>query len=374
MSKLVDRVIENAIDNKSIVGTEVIAAIGGEVVYRRSAGYFDREAGTAMPVNAIYRLASVTKPIVATTALAMVDKGMLRLSDLIADYLPYFQPRLGDGSVAKITIAQLLTHTAGLSYRYPDDPSITTGMQDTEFDHAENLTRIANQPLLFAPGGGWTYSVATDVLGAVLAAIGGGSLGEAARRHVTGPLGMGDTGFEVSDLTRLAPPYADGVPEPTRMLDHQTIVTETGDTTVFSPVRLFNAKAFQSGGAGMVGTGSDILKLLEALRTGGGGVLSPALVAAAMSNQIGDLPRDDAGLRFGYLGAVVDDPAAANTPESRGSVNWGGVYGHSWLVDPASELIMVSMSNTAQEGCLGMFPRNVRNAIYADFLPRRNAY
>ncbi|WP_332692990.1 serine hydrolase domain-containing protein [Devosia sp.] len=369
MSNSVDRVIDDAISNKSIVGAEIIASRGGEIVYRRAAGHFDREAGIEMPQDAIYRLASVTKPIVATTALAMADQGLLKLSDRVDRYLPYFQPRLPDGSLAGITLSHLLNHTAGLSYGYPDDTTITTGMQDTNLGHEENLTRIARQPLLFAPGTGWNYSVAIDVLGAALAAIHGGTLGEAAETHVTGPLGMRDTGFGVSNPARLAPAYADGSPEPVRMADHQTIVNEHGETTIFSPVRVWNPKAFQSGGAGMVGTAVDILTLLEALRTGGGGVVSADTVAAAMRNQVGSLPREDAGLRFGYLGAVVDDPAAANTPEAPGTVNWGGVYGHSWLVDPTNELVMVSMSNTAQEGCLGMFPRNVRNAIYADFRP-----
>lgn len=369
MSRSVDRVIDDAIENQSIVGAEIIAARGGEIVYRRTAGHFDREAGVAMPRDAIFRLASVSKPIVATTALAMADKGLLKLSDRIDQYLPYFQPRLADGSLAAITLAQLLTHTAGLAYRYPGDPKITTGMQDTDLGHEENLSRIARQPLLFAPGSAWTYSVAIDVLGAALAAIHGGTLGDAAEAHVTGPLGMRDTGFAVSDPARLAPAYADGIPRPIRMADHQVIPVENGETTIFSPVRVWNPKAFQSGGAGMVGAAADILKLLETLRTGGGGLVAPGTVAAAMGNQIGELPREDAGLRFGYLGAVVDNPVAANTPEARGSVNWGGVYGHSWLVDPTNQLVMVSMSNTAQEGCQGMFPRHVRNAIYEEFLP-----
>lgn len=368
MSKSVDRVIDDALSNKSIVGAEVLAARGGKVIYRRAAGYFDREAGIAMPENAIYRLASVTKPIVATTALAMADKGLLKLTDRVDRYLPYFQPNLSDGSIATITIAHLLTHTAGLSYAYPAESGVSTGLQDTDLDHEQNLTRIATQPLLFTPGTGWSYSVAIDVLGAVLAAIHGSTLGDAAQTHVTGPLGMGDTGFKVTDPARLAVPYADGMPEPVRMSEPQTVINPNGDAMVFSPQRIWNPKAFQSGGAGMVGTVGDIFKLLEALRTGGGGIVSPATVAAAMANQIGSLPREDAGRRFGYVGAVVDDPAAAETPEAPGSINWGGVYGHSWLVDPANDLIVISMSNTALEGCLGMYPRNVRNALYADFV------
>lgn len=368
MSAAVDRVIDDAIANQKIVGAEVLVARDGEIAYRRAAGQFDREVGIAMPENAIYRLASVTKPIVATTALAMIDKGLLGLNDSVADHLPYFRPKLADGGSADITIRHLLTHTAGLGYSYPDDPAITSGLVDTDLTLEENFSRVAQQPLLFAPGTGWNYSVAIDVLGAVLAKVHGGSVGDAVKIHVTGPLGMSETGFFVADKARLAPVYADGKPMPTRMVDGEIVTNEDGGETKFSPSRIFNDKAFQSGGAGMAGTASDIWKLLQALLDGGAGVIKPETLAEAVRNQVGDLPREAAGMRFGYLGAVVADPAAAGTPQSIGSYEWGGIYGHSWLVDPTHKLIMVSMTNTAVEGCTGRFPRDVRDAIYADLL------
>lgn len=367
MSISVDRVIDDAIARKTIVGAETVVLKGGKIVYRRAAGHMDREAGIAMPENAIYLLASVTKPIVASTALAMADKGLLRLEDRVDSYLPYFQPRLDNGSIAGITLRHLLTHTSGLGYSYPDDPAITMGLQDTDLDHEGNLTLIAQQKLLFAPGTGWNYSFAIDVLGAVLAKIDGGTLGDAVARHVTGPLVMTETGFFVADRGRLASPYADGVPEPVPMGDNYVLVDADGDESLFSPARIFNPKAFQSGGAGMAGTADDLLKLFEALRLGGQGIISASTLAQATQNQIGTLDRGEPGMRFGYLGAVVADPTAADTPESVGSYNWGGVYGHSWLVDPANELVMLSMSNTAVEGCIGVYPRHVRNAVYAEF-------
>lgn len=368
MSNAVDRVIDDAIANKTIVGAEILVAVDGKIAYRRAAGHFDREAGTAMPENAIYRLASVSKPIVATAALAMVDKGLLGLNDSVAGHLPYFQPKLADGSPANITVRHLLTHTAGLGYSYPDDPQITSGLVDTDFTLEDNFGRVAQQPLLFAPGSGWNYSVAIDVLGAVLAKVHGGSVEDAVKTHVTGPLGMSETSFFVADTSRLVPVYADGKPEPGRMGDSAVVPREDGTETKFSPSRIFNDRAFQSGGAGMTGTASDLLKLFQALLNGGDGVLKPETLAEAVRNQIGDLPRDDAGMRFGYLGAVVADPSAAGTPQSVGSYEWGGIYGHSWLVDPTHKLIMISMTNTAVEGCTGRFPRDVRDAIYADLL------
>lgn len=365
MGMHVDAVMDAAIAGQKIVGAEVIAYKDGARALRRVAGHFDREAGTPMVENAIYRLASVTKPIVAATALAMVDKGLLQLDDPVSRHLAYFTPSLADGSPARIAIHHLLTHTAGLAYAYPADPSISTGLGPSDKGFEDNFSRVARQPLLFAPGTAWTYSVAIDVLGAALAAIHGGSLEAAVRQHISGPLGMAETGFFVADMGRLAKPYADGTP-PMPMGDPQMVPNETGEGPTFSPSRIFSATAFQSGGAGMAGTPEDIATFLEAMRRNGGGVIRPETAALAFSNRIGDVHREEPGQRFGYLGAVIDDPVAANSASARGTVNWGGVYGHSWLVDPANGITIVSMSNTALEGCTGRYPKDLIKAVYAD--------
>ncbi|KRA99376.1 hypothetical protein ASD83_02295 [Devosia sp. Root685] len=365
MGASVNAVMDNAVSGNKIVGAELVVYRHGKIALRRTAGHFDREAGVPMIENAIYRLASVTKPIVAATALAMIDKGLLALDDLVSERLDYFAPKLDDGSQAPITIHHLLTHTAGLAYGYAD-AGISTGLGPTDKNFRENFSRVAAQPLLFAPGQGWNYSVAIDVLGAVLAQVHGGTLEDAVRTHVTGPLGMNETGFFVAQASRLAPPYADGNPIPTPMTDPQTISNENGGPTTFSPSRIFSDKAFQSGGAGMAGTPEDIATFLETLRQGGGAILKPETVAVAFSNRIGSLPRDDQGQRFGYFGAVIDDPVAANSASAKGTVNWGGVYGHSWLVDPANGITIVSMSNTALEGCTGRYPKDLIRAVYAD--------
>jgi CubicO group peptidase (beta-lactamase class C family) len=364
----IDAAMDAAIENQTIVGAELIVARHGDIVYRRTTGWFDREAGVPMIENAIYRLASVTKPIVAATALAMVDKGLIALDAPVAQYIPWFQPRLKDGSPARITIHHLLTHTAGLAYAYPQGPEISTGLMATGKSFEENFSRVAQHPLEYEPGTAWLYSVAIDVLGAALAAVHGGSLQDAVATYVAGPLGMADTGFFVSDESRLAKPYADGTP-PTAMTDPQIVINDRGQPLTFSPRRVFNREGgYQSGGSGMAGTPGDILRLLEALRNGGGGAVKAQTVALAFSNRIGDVPRDDAGMRFGYIGAVTENPAAANSPVGKGTVNWGGVYGHSWLVDPANGITMVSMTNTALEGCTGKYPTLVRDAVYAELL------
>lgn len=361
-----DATVEGAIADGRIVGSVTLVARDGKVVYRRAAGHFDREAGIPMREDAIFRLASVSKPIVAATALAMIERGLLGLDDDVSGHLPYFRPRLADGREARIAIRHLLSHISGLSYDYAADPLIDTGLGKTDMGFEETFTRVARLPLSFEPGTAWLYGINIDVLGAVIAKLNGSTLAEAVAHYVTGKLGMGDTGFAVTDRARLAVSYADGPPGLRRMGDPDPVINADGDRTVFSPSRIFNPRAFQSGGAGMVGSPDDLLRFLEALRSGGGAILRPETVAMATSNQIGDLPRDpkDAGQRFGLIGAVLDDPAAACSPQARGTFNWGGIYGHSWFVDPQNGLSMVSLTNTPVEGCLGLYPKQVRNAVY----------
>jgi CubicO group peptidase (beta-lactamase class C family) len=366
MKERVAAVMEAAVAQGKIVGAELIVMRHSDLAVRRTAGFFDREAGVPMMEDAIYRLASVTKPIVAAAALAMVDKGHIRLSDRVSDYLDYFTPSGPDGRPAEITIHHLLTHTAGLGYDYSADPEISTGLSSTDHDFRENFSRVARQPLQFTPGTGWNYSVAIDVLGAVLSKVQDRPLEGVVRDFVTGPLGLVDCSFQVSDRARLAKPYADGETGAVVMQDPHDVRRETGEVTTFSPSRIFSERAFQSGGAGMAGTAMEVARFLDTLRQGGGEILKPETVALGFSNQIGDLPRDVAGQRFGYFGAIVDDPVAADSPSARGTINWGGVYGHSWLIDPLNAITIVSMSNTALEGCIGRYPKDVIRAVYDD--------
>jgi CubicO group peptidase (beta-lactamase class C family) len=114
----------------------------------------------------------------------------------------------------------------------------------------------------------------------------------------------------------------------------------------------------------MVGTAPDFLRLLEAIRTGGKPILKAATAASMMQNQIGSVTGPQPGLGFGYGGAVVVDPAKAHTPQSPHTWQWGGIYGHSWFVDPARKLTVVAFTNTALEGMVGKFTTDLRDAVY----------
>lgn len=363
----VDRVIDDALARNTIVGAVTIVARDGEILYRRARGAFDREAGTPMTAEAIFRLASVTKPLVAATALAMHDVGLLGLDNAVADHLPWFRPRLADGTEPKITIRHLLTHTSGITYAFRDVPGLTDGLQQTDMTLEQQFTLYAEKmPLAFAPGTAWQYGMGIDVLGAVIEALTGGRLHDAVQKYVAVPLGMTDTGFRVTDPARLAIPYADGGKSGAhRMADPETVPRPAGDgVETFSPGRIFNERAWQAGGIGGVGTADDLLKFLEAIRNRGTPILKHETTAQAIQNQIGNLPRQVAGQRFGFLGGVWDDPPAAHAPFTRGTVSWGGLYGHSWFIDFARGLTVVAMTNTAVEGCLGEYPGAIARAVY----------
>jgi CubicO group peptidase (beta-lactamase class C family) len=372
LTQRLDAAIDRAIAEQRIVGAVVIVRQQGELVYESARGLNDREAGTPMSVDKIFRLSSLTKPIVASTVLALVDAGQLALDDLVTDYLPYFTPKLADGTAPPITIRQLLTHTAGLGGDLPlteaeqrDPKYIAVAHNRWHLSLDENMERLVQAPLLFAPGTGWAYSQAIDVLGAVAAKLVGGTLGDAVAKYVTGPLGMVDTAFHITDLNRLAVPYADGPDGAVRMNDPHSLPNQFGGTANFAPGRILDPKTYHSGGSGMAGTGRDFMLLVEALRTGGGPILRPETVVAGLANQMPQLQYSQSpGWHFGFFGAVLTDAGLAKTPQALGTSRWGGIYGHNWSLDPASGLSVESMSNTGLEGCDGAFRFEVRDAVY----------
>jgi CubicO group peptidase (beta-lactamase class C family) len=372
MKRRLDAVIDAAISEQRIVGTMVIVARDGGVVYRRAAGFADREAQRPVRDDTLFRYASMTKPIVSTAALALIEAGKLGLDDPVAQWLPAFQPRLADGRTPAITVRQLLTHTAGLTYNFfePEDgpyhrAKVSNGFDDVRISLDENLARISQAPLAYEPGTRWGYSVATDVLGGVVAKAGGGTLQEVVRRLVTGPLGMEAT-FPVEASARLATPYADGTPSAVRMSDPQA-VPFVGSPIIFSPSRSFDERAFASGGAGMAGTADDYLKFLEAIRNGGAPIVKGTTAAAMTTNQVGDLdvpivPGGKWGWSFAF--AVLESPDPQATAQSAGTYRWGGVYGNNFFVDPAQKLTVVVLTNTALAGMSGAFPDAMQEAVY----------
>ena len=368
----IDQTIDRAVADRKIVGTVVKVVRSGDVVYERAAGQADREAGSAMRADALFRLASLSKTIVSAAALALIERGRMAVTDPVVRWLPDFAPKAPDGQSPALTIHHLLTHTAGLSYGFyePEDgpyhrAGVSDGLDLSSLSLDEEVRRIAAAGLAEAPGTRWRYSIATDVLGAVIARASDESLPNAVRRLVTAPLGMADTGFSASDSTRLAVPYADGLPAPVRMSETQQVSFRGLGQLRFSPSRVSDPAQFPSGGAGMVASADDLARFLEALRTGGGPILRPATVSLMTTNRIGALTVPGlAGWGFGYGCTTLQDRAAAQTPQSAGTWAFTSAYGHSYFVDPQRELSVVALTNTALEGGFGAFVPAIRNAVY----------
>jgi CubicO group peptidase (beta-lactamase class C family) len=378
----IDAAIDQALAEARIVGAVVLAAQDGAIVYRRADGLADRKLGRPMREDAVFRLASLTKPFVTAAALRLVELGRITLDHPVTRYLPAFRPALADGSTPAITLRQLLTHTAGLSYCFlqpPDGPyhraRVSDGFDQPGLPMAEQLARITRAGLAYRPGERWVYSVAIDVLGAVLEVVEGRRLDAVVAEHVTVPLGL-SAGFDLSAAQRaaLVTPYADGTP-PVRIPDAGQRVRFPDGVPAYEglagidlmPARGFDPASFRCGGGGMNGCAADMLVFIEAIRTGGAPILTRASAAAMMTVQ-SDLavPLRGPGWAFGFGGAILTDPAAAASPQSPGTYGWGGVWGHTWFVDPVHRLSVVSLTNVAFEGMMGRYARDLRNAVYAD--------
>ncbi|MBD7921632.1 serine hydrolase domain-containing protein [Xanthomonas bonasiae] len=369
-----DAAIDAALRQQRLVGAVVLVAHRGACLYRRAAGWADREAQRPMREDTTFRLASVSKLVVATAALVLVAQGRLALDAPVTRWLPWFRPALPDGRVPDISLRQLLSHSAGLGYRFlePADGAharagVSDGMDNSGLSLEDNLRRLAGVPLQYAPGTGWGYSLSIDVLGAVLQAASGQALPALVRDLVTAPLGMHATAFHAEDAARLAVPYVNGAPAPHRLGEGEVVAPfAEGAGIVFHPSRALDRDAFASAGAGMVGNAGDVLRLLETLRGGGAPLLPAALVAEMGRAQAGDFgPPDGPGWGYGLGFAVLRDPAPTATPEAPGTWRWGGAYGHNWFVDPALQLSVVALTNTLYEGMSGAFVVELRDAVYA---------
>jgi CubicO group peptidase (beta-lactamase class C family) len=372
MTPRIDAALNSALNEKRIVGAVIAVMKDGELAHFKPYGLANREKGKPMTEDAIFRLASISKPIVTAAAMRMIELGKFGLDTPVTDFLPNFKPKAPDGSAPTITIRHLLTHTAGLSYDFlqpPEGPYNTIPVSagiDGDFTMEDNLARMVKAGLTFPPGAAWLYSVAIDVLGAVMAKAEGADVEGAVQKYVTGPMQMTDTSFYVTDEKRLVQPYSNAAPEPIPIGDNFKQPFVPGCAPInLGTSRAFNRNAFQGGGGCMNGKALDIVRMLDAIRAGGAPILSKETTQQMMSNQIGPLRIlfDPTGnTAFGFGGSVLLNPAASGSALSPGSWQWGGVWGHSWFIDPTRKLTIVNLTNTTLEGMSGQLPGDVQRA------------
>lgn len=364
-----DPILDAALAEQRLVGAVALVAKKGELAYARAVGLADREAGRAMSLDTIFRASSLTKPIVTAAFLALVEDEVMGMDDPVIRWLPDFQPKF-QGQAPTITLRQLLTHTAGLSYGFmqaDDGPylklGVSDGMDQPGLGFPEQLKRVTKAGLFFPPGAAWLYSVGLDVLGAAIEAATGKSLAQVVAEKITDKLGMADTGFAVADPARLAVAYADGAP-PVKMGAAHTVPFAELSGIKFAPERINTPGSFPSGGAGAACSAPDFLSFLEAIRTGGRPIVTQATAASMMTNQTGAhlIVTSGPGVGFGFGGAVITDKSVAASPLPQGAWMWGGVYGHSWFVDPDAQTSYVLMTNTSTEGMSGPLSQDLMTA------------
>jgi len=381
----IDRFLQERVDSNRIGGAVALVLRRGQVAYQKSVGWNDRESRRPMTADAVFRIASQSKAITSTAILMLIEEGKLALGDPVGLYIPEYMhttvaSRADSGRTVgparrQITIKDLLTHTAGISYG--QEPFIAqqyaakglgngTGLgfytADKDEPVCKTMETLASLPFIAQPGEAFVYGYNTDILGCVVERVSGIPLDQFIRTRITAPLGMKDTWFFLpkSDRARLATLYAsDSANHVVRAPDGRM---GQGDY-VDGPRRNF------SGGAGLLSTARDYARFLQmVLNRGeldGVRILSPKMVDLMTTNQSGTL-HNASGLGFG-LGFETVDRLGADGLKSVGTFGWGGAYGSTYFVDPAEQLVVVLMINQLplRSDAASRFPTMVYQAMVA---------
>jgi CubicO group peptidase (beta-lactamase class C family) len=357
----IDRALQQYVDENRVAGAVALVLRDGRPVYQRAVGWSDKEAGRRMANDTVFRIASQTKAITSAAILALYEEGKLGLNSPVSRFIPSFAKTTvavrNDSGVTfaparrQITIRDLLTHTAGISYGTNADiaalyeakglgPAAGNGWYTADKDEpiCDTMERLGTLPFVSQPGDAYVYGYNTDILGCVVERASGMPLDEFIRTRITDPLGMKDTRFflPAAERARLAAVYASGSDDR---------VTRAPEGAKGQGAYIEGPRRSFAGGAGLLSTARDYARFLEMIRNGGAlgtvRILSPRTVALMTTNQIGTL-HSTAGLGFG-LGFQTTDRYGANGMDSVGSFGWGGAYGTMYRVDPQARLVIVLM-------------------------------
>lgn len=362
----VDRWMDEQVSGGRLAGLQVLVHRRGQLAYHRCAGLADIARGTPVAPDTVWRIYSMTKPLTSVAVMMLYEEGWFQLDDPVARFLPCFRDmRVFAGgnrfrpetvpAERDITVRDLLTHTAGLTYGFMESTLVDAMYRDAGVDFqtaeaslGELVERAAKLPLLSQPGREWNYSIATDVLGHFVAVVSGQDFGAFLHERVLAPLGMTGTGWHVPEaaVPRFAANYYRGPDGKPALLD------DPGTSRYLKPPPL------ASGGGGLVSTAGDYLRfcrfMLARGELDGVRLLGRKTVELMTMNHLGgDLasmgqPRFSEsnyhGIGFGLGFSVTLDPAAAQILGSPGEYAWGGAASTAFWIDPAEELAVILMT------------------------------
>lgn len=363
-------------------GAVILVERNGNLVLAETAGAQDPKAATPMKRDSIFRIYSMTKPIVAVAALTMVEEGKFFLDDPVSKYLPELANlKVGiertdargtlvlDTAPAKreMTIHDLLRHTAGLTYGFEGKSLVKDEYKKNEIDganatSAEWLAKLAKLPLQSQPGSKWEYSIASDVLGVLLERVSGQSLDAFLSERIFRPLSMKDTAFSV------APGKQDRIAEPFDIDPVWKVKSNMSD------IRKVPARF--SGGGGIVSTADDYLRFAQMLLNGGEldgvRILSPKTVDYMLADHLAGvrttmppsspMPGPRPGYGFGLGFAIRTEMGGASTLGSAGIADWNGIGGTNFWIDPREKLAVVWMAQAP--GLRPHYRQLIPNMVY----------
>ena len=337
--------LDEMVEQRQAAGFVALVARRGKVVHHRATGTKGMSTSEPMPLNALFDVASMTKPLTAVAALMLYEEGRITLSESVSAHLPGFKNlevagRRGRAAPAQreLRVRHLFTHTSGA--RDPRGRAETYGFPTME----AYMKEFVQIPLQAEPGSEWIYGDSLDVLGYLVERVAGKGLDEFLRQRLLDPLGMTDTHYwpPESKQSRRAVLVVDGNDDPTRVSRE--------------PLEAGVAKTFISGASGLHTTASDYWRFCQMLLNGGEfreeRLLAPGSVSLMSENHLEEGTSYRPGLGFGLGVAVVLDRARSGLPYSAGSFYWGGSQGTVFWIDPAEELIGVLMVQVRPSGDL----------------------
>ena len=358
--------MQQTVDEKQIAGIVTILARHGKVVDYRTYGYREIASSAPMTKDAIFRDFSMTKPVTGVAMMILYEQGKWLPTDPIAKYIPEFAHLKvfngvdADGKMILVdpdhapTMRELMSHTAGFTYGLFGDTPVDKMYRDAHVLASKNLQemidKVAQLPLLYQPGKGWTYSISMDIEGYIVEKLSGQTLPDFIRDHIYMPLGMRDAGFYVpaEKRSRFVTLYTTGP-------NGELVTAQRGPGGGMSQ---YEAQPMMpSGGGGMVSTAEDYYRFAQMLGDGGEldgkRILSPSSVKLMSSNHVPmelltgkfgiGLQLMRPGFGYGYNCAVEFDPPEANLPDGKGTFFWDGAAGTWFWIDPTNDVVFIGM-------------------------------